>query len=277
MREFIIAPEVEGKGNGKGRSFSGYLAAHITADGMWYGGEATTDNQRPVWAVVVASEAESRPLVANLRMGKKAVFVPQNTYSRSRKDRMEFLKSSKFSGLTQRFPDGVATTLYLHDLFTLDPGMVEPDGIKFILALGRDEVTRQVWDREGALAHMAAWLKAPLPKHAEAVLDLAPYFAAYLDRRSRAPWPADTRFYAMLLYTCLARGLASLDGDTSGYHNTPWGVHARFRLTTEGLDTLGFMPAVAFSASHEDFAALLAEIITSYFALVGFDSDQAGA
>lgn len=276
MREFVIAPETEGKG----RSFGGYLAAYIAADGLWAGGEANTENLRPVWAVVMSSEAEIRPLVANLRMGKKAVFGNGERPRYGRRgggEKLEFLKSAKFSALQQRSAHGVAMTLYLHDLFTLDPGMVDPEGVKFVLALPAADVARQVWDREAARKHVERMTGRALPAGLDPLVDLAPYFAAYLERRSRYPWPSDTRFYLQLLYTCLDLGLASLDAEEPSYgRDRVWGNHATHGLDTHGLEKLGFTPAIAFKASHEDIMKVLGEAVSVYFDLVGFDSAVVG-
>ena len=257
MRTILVEPE-----NGKGRSFQGYLAAHLCADALWSGGEAATDNLRPVWAVIFGSEGEIRPLIANLRMGKKAIFGDNNRYNYRRKtDKLEFLKSGRYSSSQQRFPEGVAVTLYLHDLFTLDPGMVDPAGISFVLAPPRANLEAQVWDTAQAQEHLLALQKALSPE----LLALAPYFAAYLDRRSRSPWPTDTRFYAQLLYDCLALGLASLpDG------NREWGHHSHLGFSGNGCAEVGLAPCVAFKAKHEEFEAVLANATKEYFNVVGF-------
>lgn len=270
----IIAPETEGKG----RSFTAFLVATVTADHLWEGGMTSTDVERPVWALVASSEAEIRPFMANLRMGKKAIFGNgERSYRRGKGEKIEFLKSAKYSVFQQRTPYGVAQTLYLHDLFTLDPGMVDPEGLKFVMMVPAEEAVAAPWDRQAAIAHVAKVNKLDLEAvqgPPAKVVDLAPYFAAFVDRRTRQPLVCDTRFYFQLMVACLEKGLASLpSAGTSHWGSREWGANMT-SFQVDGLGGLGYATPLAFKASHEDFEAIMAEEATKFFAATGVETFQ---
>ncbi len=276
-REIVIAPEKEGQ---KGRSFSALYLAGIRADALWQGGQAETENLRPVWCLIATTEAEVRPFMANLRLGRKAAFMPAAgggyVSKRDAQAKLELLKSARYRIELQRTAHGTAALAFLPDLFALDPGMVDPAGIKFCMLLEQAEVDRQAeeWSVTGAMDHLRR-IKfhrfAGEQDRIRQLLPLAPCFAAYLDRRTRCPLLKDPRFYAQLLVRCLDIGMASLTkppGHT--YHrDAAWGVNTRLDFETEGVEELGYAPALAFHAGHEDFERLLADCASEFFAVTG--------
>lgn len=305
MVDLAIAPKVEGKG----RTFRAICAGYQTADRLWPGG-ATVDRGdtvlRPTLAVFFGTEGELRPFHANLQLGREALVVGRD----NKKTGLEFLKSTGYKSFWQRVDgraDGVAdgaqdasiVTVYLPDLYALDPGMVDPKVIQFVLSPSarwavdqfrpgpsaipvsemieyarglplvrrRNATTRKLWnDREPR--------EPDLPDARLAELAPAAYlFAAYLDRRSRAPIPPDGRFYLQLLLACLEAGLAALSVDRNTYgwadrNNESFGrgSAAALGFSEVGLCAVGHLPGLAFRATHEDLEVLLAEEVGLYMA-----------
>ncbi|WP_437831424.1 hypothetical protein [Sorangium sp. So ce1153] len=105
-------------GEGKGRSFSAAVLAYATASALWDGGAAETT--RPVFLQLACSEAEARPVLANLQAGRKAVMHGEGCLSKG--DRVELLRSAGYVFRAQRFAEGVILTAYLHELFRLLDG-----------------------------------------------------------------------------------------------------------------------------------------------------------
>jgi hypothetical protein len=273
MREIVIAPQQEGKG----RTFSATCLATVEADSLWTGG-MTGDNMRPVWAMFAGSEQELRPFIMNLKSGRKASFLKSRTYSRSKDEKLEILKSSGLEVTWQREIEGSIATVYLPDLFQLNPGMVDTKGASFIV------LPTVAWAREQRIDDVAAivrhvrdmiplnYEKAPYLTDEE-VADLVPtafLFCSYLDFRTRCPLLSDARFYMQLLIACLQEGLASFAiGDNYYYNRKEFGRHSHFRFSTQGLPELGFSTPIAFTAEHAAIERVLAEQVTLFFEKTG--------
>ena len=262
IQRAVIEPQTEGKG----RSFSALCLASVQADFLWEGGQTNSEEKRPVWALFAGSEQELRPFMANLRTGRRLELA---TGSRNRNDRMTFLKSAKYAVTWQREVEGSAATVYLPDLFQMDPGMVDPAGAAFVVLPTDAWSNSQVLDRAALVQHVKPLV--PLKYDKTPVLDddtiaemvpLAFLFAAYLDRRTRCPLLADGRFYLQLMLACLTEGLASLP--PAGY-SREWGVQSRLGFVTSGTKELGMSHGIAFGASHLSIDKILAEQVTLFF------------
>ena len=276
---------IEPKVAGKGRTFCATFLASASADALWNAGATETgDIERPVFAVFAGSDAELRPFVANLMLGRRGLV--SNGYRRKAKG-FEFLKSAGFRYLWQREAEGSIVTVYLPELFLMDPGMVDPKEAKFVLLPSAKWAAQQAIDVAPIVKHARRlpvvktantppteeWLRerfeAPLSDDKLASLVPTAYlFAAFLDRRTRAPLLADGRFYMQLMLACLSAGLASWSvTDFSGYRDQPWGCHKELRFSEEGVEGAGMLPGIAFKAEHATLEALLAEEIALYFDL----------
>jgi hypothetical protein len=270
VRTLVIQPQKEGKG----RSFIAALLGYATADSLWAGGVAATDAIRPVWMAIAASEGEIGPFVANLRCGRKAEIA--NPHQR-RPDVIELLRSAGYAWSSQRFPEGSLVTAYLPELFRLDPGMVDPSGARFVVLAPSAWCAEQRANVDAAVRHVRAMgmiaapdrkesYSEPAPPTAEEVAELAPLaslFAAYLDRRTRAPLIPDHRFHTQLLVACLMGGLASLSAVDRGYAR--FGQHTKLGFRSVDLETVGMAPGVAFQATHERIEELLAEQVAKFY------------
>jgi hypothetical protein len=251
---------IETGSEGKGRSFRAELLGYCLADHLWEGGSAVTNRLRPAVLVIAASEAQVGPVVANLRGGRKALLH----LGQSKPKQLELLKSAGYAFSAQRHPEGVVVTAYLPELVRIDPGMVDPSGARFLMlpsaAWLRAEVSRfdlgaavQHVERTVAFRRTGASLDEVVP-----YLAAAPLFAAYLDRRVRAPIVPDVRFHAQVLAAALRDGYASCARSRS------WGWGHR-EIAEEHLDECGFAPGVAFSANHTEIEELLAEQVGVFF------------
>lgn len=267
-REIYIAPQSEGKG----RTFRSVCLTTVEADTLWEGGAATTDNMRPVLAVFAGSDAEIRPFLMNLLQGRKASFASRESGYRKKEDRLEILKSSKFQVAWQREAEGTLATVFLPELFRMDPGMVDPVGAKFVLLPTHEWVKGQKIDCAPIVRHVRRLLpkdkletiEALSVESLTALVPLAFLFVAFLDRRTRCPILQDGRFYLQLLVTCLAEGLATWSTPEHSYRRD-FGQVGSMRFRVEREAEMGFVPGLAFSASHQEIQRVLAEQTTIFF------------
>lgn len=236
MRERLQLEIVTGKGK-KGRSFRADLLAWIDAPDMFENG-GVGNNNRPIWITVATSEQETRAFVTNFRRGERAEKVSRHSYSRST-DRWQLVKSAGYQIHQQKRGDGVVSTFFLPELFTINPGMVDPDRIQFVMLPSTQWLESQSVSVEDA----------------EALL-----FLAYLDRRTRFPFPPEVTFARGLFDRCIELGFATRTNSRHGYGYT----RKRFLYTEHSLENLGMRGGVAFRANHEDFGQILAEEIKKW-------------
>jgi hypothetical protein len=267
IRECAIHHESK---DGKSRRFGASCLAVVEADMLWTPAQGS-ETMRPLWAMFVASEEALRPFVANLSLGRKAQF---GDGSRRKSDRLELLKSAGYKFTWQKEAEGSIVTAFLPEFFLLDPGMVDPKGAHFVLlpsvAWLRDQQDKIGAEKTRAAALYVATVTKEDSDPSEELLDtfeayatLAYLFAAYLDRRTRCPIPADGRFYLQLLMACLREGLASWPDGRS--YNQVFGEHEHFQFRAQGTDDVGLLRPIAFSAMHEDIERILASEVTIFF------------
>lgn len=239
--------------SGKGRSFQATMIASMTAPRLWEQGQAGND-ERPVWAVLAGTDASLRAFVANLRLGKKAE-QHTNSYRRST-DRFEFLRSVKYRQLWSRQTEGTVVTIYHPDLFNMDPGMVDPQGVRFVCAPPTSWAADQNIDATPIIQHLRILGSKLTDEEIVPLLPLAYLWAVYLDRRTRFPIIADGRFYVQLFLAALDVGLA---------------MYPDYRkFTVRGLTEAGIVDRpVAFHASHDQVGDMLTTETTRYFTTVG--------
>lgn len=269
--------------SGKGRSFSALVLAAVTADSLWELGKTVKRGEvaRPVFASFAGTDDDLRPFVANLRLGRRAMFGGNNSYDRA--PGYEFPKSARFVVTWQRHAVGSIATLYLPDLFALDPGMVDPAGISFVTLPSAEQDMTGV-DVGACVQHTlrlprvrqlntppeVSWRRerweAPLDEETiTAMVPTAYLFARMLDCRTRAPILADGRFYLQLLLACLDKGMATFAAARGS--DREFGRQSAIGYTELGCITAGYLPGVAISTSHTAFEALLADEVEMFFAL----------
>ena len=266
-----VSTQNEAKGE-KTRVFTATEVATIEAD-LWEGAN-NGNGHRPCYAVYAGSDSELKSFGANIRLGRK-LRVPARYRNRSNYE-TEFVRSAGYVQAYQRHPEGSTLTVYLPDLFMVDPGMVDSKSVAFVVSPSREWTLAQLIPDEGLLIRDALSCEVPdwqghvygevlTPAMLAEWVPLAFLFAVYLDRRTRVPLLADGRFYFRIFLGMLASGLASF-GDASDY-GSHWYGHdsaASFghrplcRFREKGVEAAGNLPGVACKASHEEVEHLLA-------------------
>ena len=251
----------------KGRAFSATLLAYVEADDLWSGGRTSNDTTRPVWMMVAGPETGLRPFTANILLGRKAEY--KEGYGRKKK--FELLKSSGHHQFMQRTSAGIVSTFYLPELFRIDPGMVDPEGIKFVVLPTRDWIDSQHFESDRILTHMVDVFKRMYPdrefdevaQNATKNAALATLFCTYLDRRTRCPLIPDVRFFTQVFTMACAEHLAlsSVFRDQQQYS---YGRNA-FGFEEHGIESIGLSPGVACSTTHEVLEMFLAKQVDIYF------------
>lgn len=245
----------------RARTFEAVCVGSVLANRLIEVSAGNTD--RPVWACFAGPDQQLRAFMANVRLGRRMDLV-SSQYQYRKNNRFEFLKTGGFQVTWQVEPEGSIATIYVDDLFRLDPGMVDPEGIRFIL------MPTETWlsDQDIAIEPGRRAIQARTGKVVDArFIRLASLFCAYLDRRTRCPIVNDPVFHAQLLYACLKAGLVILPDRVD-----PYGFdfeRPRYRHTDEfvqtGTDQIGIGPGLCFRSSHEDFETVLAGETTRYF------------
>ena len=263
----------------KGRSFPATEVATIESS-LWEGSEGGV-SKRPCWALYAGSEAALKSFGANLRLGRR-IMDSSSSHRRSQaKESTEFIKSAKYTHVQQRNEAGATLLVYLADLFVVDPGMVDPECVKFICSPSIEWMRAQRLSDEGVMIEDVLSCKVPgydddtvyatlvTPEQLAEWLPLAFLFAVYLDRRTRVPLLADGRFYLRIFLASLALGIANWASDNpyrpswySGREN--FGRRGGFRFQARSVESSGMLPGVACSASHTDIEAMLASEVKAF-------------
>ena len=222
--------------DGKTRQFSAILLAYMRADMLWEGGQANTNNLRPVYLVVAGTENGLRPFLANIRAWRKAeVQSDTRRWSSRNATCMEVLKSAGYAYTWQR-GDGARggkqhlVTIYLPTLFNVNPGMIDKEMCSFISA----PPAWWVKEQDAALRRELPDVCTAVLRHARrlgfadsddailAALPQAAHYCMYLDRRTRRPLINDLAFCLQLYYAALEDGVASTSSDKKGAFYHTW-------------------------------------------------------
>jgi len=308
LAELAIAQQ-EGK---KGRAGRAYCLSATTANALWEGGASApsssltdrSDIHRPVHAVFLGSDDELKAFAANLQMGREALDL-KDRHSKS-KSGFSFLKSAGFRHIWQRelefikLPDGKEQinnvsilTVYLPELFAFDPGMVDPENVRFVCLPSKAWADAQAGIDHDKVVQYARRLptvkalNAP-PKDERGYRDTrsehvpkmpderlrtlvtpACFFAARLDRVTRAPIPPDDRFSLHLLLEALKDGHATFTTDRRGYEYSydtrPFGENPAHGFKSFGLEEAGYLPPIAYKATQKETETLLARCVEQFF------------
>jgi hypothetical protein len=238
---------------GKTRNFSATLLASV--ESAFFHSAAYGKPKRPVYLSLAGTGYTMRAIQANLGLGS-------HLYDERGDPAFEVLKSEKFVSAFQIEPEGTILSLHHPDLFRLDPGFVDPEGIQFLILLPASEHAAS-----DSVSHVKRLFPGVEESDILGLRALAPYFAAYLDRRIRFPLVVDERFYLQLLVASLGEGFASLADSDNLYSRSSdkFGVHPGHGFVAQGLNTMGFESALSFRARHEDFGVFLSEEVRKYF------------
>lgn len=262
--------------DGKGRTFSAALLGYLRSALLWP--QSDHDTVRPLWVAYATTPEEAKAFTANFRLGYKAKVV--STF-KSGVFALELLKSAGYAFATQRISDtAVVTTAYLPQFFVLDPGLVDPTGIRFVVAPPTEWCQRHLatlGDTTPLLDHVRKARAITPVQHNRQGCDPHPdtlrrlplvssLFAAYLDRRTRAPLVHDPRFYLQLLVALLDLGAVRFPATTNerSKRDLPWGVAPAGSFDHYGDDTALDM-VLETCISHEDFQAVLGRELGTYY------------
>jgi hypothetical protein len=240
----------------KGRVFSQELLAWVEADFLWEKG-ANSDNRRPIWTALAGSEQESKAFLANFTQGHLAT----SGYYRSNDEKFELLKSVKYRVHQQKISGGgVYSTVFLPEFFMVDPGLIDPEKISFVVLPLNYWIEGQSYDIERAKRLYTALYEITFGAQITVDLDwhtmlaVGSLFLLYLDRRCRYPMPFDPVFGAWLFLMCENAG--KVVKPTSGYRSS-------FKL--EIREPVGIRSGFAFLSDHETFGELLSLEIRRWF------------
>jgi hypothetical protein len=277
----------------KGRIFRVVKLAHVVADGLWEGGSASTEVTRPIWLKVAGTETELRPFLANIRKGRKAELEVRGHVARN-PERFELLKSGGYLYTWQRGLDAAgacAVSAYLPELFLLDPGMVDPAGVKFVCLTPRwwadaedqrlaadTELCTRLWGHWRALSRITGDDAAVPPGFELTIEDVvclipqAARFAAYLDRRTRRPIVQRPEFHLQLYLAALYHRIATLAvaSERDLYHRDDdkdswaWARHDRSFVEVDTAE-VGLLPGVACRVDHPTLDSFLAAQVRLFF------------
>jgi hypothetical protein len=261
---------IEPKSEGKGRTFRAVLLATVEADLLWSGGASGSDNMRPVWAMFGGSDQELRAFMANLTSGRRVTCEKRYGYYRSGKeDRFEFLRSAHYQTIWQKEEEGSLATIFLPELFKIDPGMVDPQGIGFVLLPTQEWHEQQSLPTAALARHLERCGYELGPEWVKQWATTAYLFAAYLDRRTRCPLIADGRFYMQLMTACLKNSLASFAPKDSFSVGRDFGTHQEHSYYETDVQTVGFRQGLVFRSNHENFETVLAREVETFFKHAG--------
>lgn len=253
----------------KGRSFEVTLLSYVSK-GSWNTG--SRDVTRPIWMVYAGSDDLMRPFTANAQTGRKIQVPDGNKGHLSRGTTFEFLKSAGHQFVPQRLPDGMTVmTVYHPDLFLLNPGMVDPEGIEFVVMPPFHWIA-QHRQKFPQTPEILAYLKslgvtqAPGGCSLPDLIPLASLFCGYLDRRTRVPLIADPRFQTQLMLRCFSARMALFASTDRGYsYEEKWGVATREQFFVHNAALAGIQFVLTFDAQHDEFTTVVAEEVDRYF------------
>lgn len=257
-------------GGKKGKSFEVGLLGYIVLDSSG----AYRETIRPVWMAYAESEDAVKPFTANVRMGAKLLVPDRNPGDLSSGTAFEFLRSGGFQYSVQRMPDGYsAVTVFEPEIFVLNPGMIDPTRIEFLVAPPTFWIHAHgtKFQNAEAVSRYVQGLNLPDVPRGELtrLVPLASLFCGYLDHRSRVPLVQDPRFQLQLLVRCLSVGMArfaapSRRGYGYGQETPDWGVSSG-DIVGHNLSQAGLFCALRFVAPHDKFGDLVAEEVARYF------------
>ena len=284
----------------KTRQFSAVKLAHVCAGMLWSASGTADGPIRPVWMALAGGETELRPFVANMRKGRPAILHDphRSSYSRGKPTRFELLRSAGYTYTTRRIvlPDdsnGEIVIASLDDLLGIDPGLIAPEGIRFLAlpprwwvdqerdtlrmdrAMG-SEIVQHMHRLTPHLYTIGIDARLLTPDALLALVPIAVYIRSYVDRRTRRPMFMTPAFALQLYFAGLASGvfsLASSPASRAKYKDNPSDLWHFARHTwaasfiEEETAAVGLLPGVAGYASHAAVDQLLATEAARYVAI----------
>ena len=181
----------------RGRSFTGVVLALAIASGM-HEMSQRTDPMRPVFLALAASAQETRPLLENLRGGRKATVLGP-AFSASKGEKVELCKSAGYFWATQQTEAGDIITAHIPELFDFNPGLLETDIVKALVMPSREDCAALIAGRDADVADAIAHVRRVRGTETSAeTVGLAALVCRYLAQRCELPIPPNLSFAAQL-------------------------------------------------------------------------------
>lgn len=236
---------------------------------------------RPVWAVIAGTEMVMKYFIANIRLGKRI----EPSRSELRSDKIEFLKTWGYRTDIQRPSEGIVTAnTYVQEVCTMDNGMVDPWGVRFLLVVPEEwhqQILLKIDPKniDEAIGHVQSQgiHKKLTPEVLRSMIPTAVLFSGYLDRRTRCPLIPSLKFQLQILCAALDKGLARFPDEGYRSHYREWGFSTSFisKFQQSGLLEWGchgfeltpksVTPAcIGFKAEHSDVEEFLAAEVGTY-------------
>jgi len=215
----------------KSRVFTVRRLAYLRADRLWEAKRGKASEVFPAMLCFLGSRAETQAFSANLKAGRGAMC-----------ERDIFIVQPKagYRWIAQEVPGGVVSTVYLPQLFHLEP-VEDPGWVRFVFA------PPGWWIRE-----QAAEVRLEVTGEDPQEVAQAALFAAFLDRRTTMPVLRDLRFQLQLFRAA---------------QKAPFTTHTCNRY--QGFDFGGFAPCglrppLAIAASYDTVIDFLKKQIAIY-------------
>jgi len=215
----------------KSRVFTVRRLAYLRADRLWEPKRGKASEVFPAMLCFLGSRAETQAFSANLKAGRPAVCGH---------DIFTVQTKAGYRWIAQEVPGGVVTTVYLPQLFHLEP-VEDPGWVRFVFA------PPGWWIRE-----QAAEVRLEVTGEDPQEVAQAALFAAFLDRRTTMPVLRDPRFQLQLFRAA---------------QEAPFITRARNRY--QGFDFAGFTQCglrlpLALAASYDAVIDFLKQQIALY-------------
>ena len=229
---------VVGKDGGKQESFRCTHLGHVKWSAV-LSNPTRNGPDRPIWLSLAASPQEMRAVEANLRMGR-TLKVDHRT--------LELLKTAPYVWSRQSAPNTTVLTVYLPDIFRLDPGQVDASGVQFYVLPPKSWCDDYSAKHRDAIARAVASVTSD-PEYTERLTDLAPravWMLNMINSRTRCPVIREIAF-ALRVYRAASVSMMLDHGGDVG--------------------CLGMADGFGFRASHAGIGVLLAECVRDHFGI----------
>lgn len=227
---------VVGKADGKAEAFHCTHLGHVKCSSLLKN-PARNGPDRPIWLSVAASPQELRAVEANLRMGRT---LKVGSWT------LELLKSTPYVWSKQSTAAASVLTVYLPDVFRVDPGAVDPNGVGFYV------LPSQRWCDDYAAKNAAEILRAVAdiarePEYAVKLIESAPravWMLSMLNSRTRCPIIREIGFAIRVMQKASSHMLLNYGGD---------------------IECVGMAHGFSFESSHTQLERLLAQCVKEHF------------
>jgi len=258
----------------KGRAFEARLVGSVVSS-MLEGYKSDDKIMNPTYAVLLGDESSLRAIVANMKTGRKLWLIDRPINRRAHTNpypTLELTKKTKWSFYWQHMPEGSTVQIFNNDLIEQDPGLIDPDEIKFVAPVVRHWCDNQNEIIAKVDPYIGEWCKTILETYwqnadynerkwherANSLVYCATTFCLYADRRSRVPILPSLRFQVRLFLECLKAGIVRYSS-ANKYQRETFGENGP--VFTSDNEALGFVECLQCRSNQEAFEAVVARVV----------------